>query len=118
MSISPQLVTSARVAGLLRGSSVVGLARCCSPLFVGFAGLQAPPEAAPGVVAPVCVALVVVFAVVSVSLLPQPAPKSSSDVAAKASTGRDMAAQDNHGLRAAVSPHRRLRPCAARPGRV
>src|SRR5436190_802769 len=55
MSISPQLVCITSVAGLLAGSSAVGLGRCCAPLFVGFAGLH-PPAEPPADVVPVVLA--------------------------------------------------------------
>src|SRR5215212_3549464 len=109
MSISPQLVFSTSVAGLLRGSDVFGLARCCSPLFLGLAAVQPPPA---GVVAvlevPPVAADVDVFG--SSSLFPQPAATARNRAAMSASIGRGMGGQDNHGLRDAVSPRGPIRP--------
>ena len=56
MSISPQLVCMTSVAGLLGGSSVVGLGMCCGPLLVAFAALHAPAEPPADVVAVVLAA--------------------------------------------------------------
>src|SRR4051794_20723122 len=112
MSISPQLVVRISVAGLLTGSSAVGFAMCCGPLFVAFAGWQAAPDEAEGVLAVVDVPApdVKVFPVPVSLLLPQPAARRVRRAAVRASFGWDIGGQDNHGLRDAVSPPRRLRP--------
>src|SRR5689334_23529119 len=107
MSISPQFVCSTSVAGLFAGSSVAGLARCCSPLFVGLAGVQAPPEPPAGAVAVLLVpAAADVGAVEPVEslLFPHPAAASATAAARETRTGRDMGAQDNQRPCDAVSP--------------
>src|SRR5882724_4009966 len=114
MSISPQLVVSTSVAGLLSGSTALGFGMCCGPLFLALAGRQAPPDDAEGVLAVVDVPApdVEVFPVPVSLLLPQPAARRVRRAAARASFGWDMGGQDNHGLRDAVSPPGRLRPRA------
>src|SRR5881394_1819145 len=114
MSISPQLVCMTSVAGLLGGSSVVGLGMCCGPLLVAFAALHAPAEPPADVVA---VVLAAPFAAVDVLelLFPHPATETARTAAIMARTGRDMGAQDNQGPREAVSPPGRIRQRAPRP---
>src|SRR5436190_21647198 len=116
MSISPQLVCITSVVGLLAGSSVVGLGRCCAPLFVGFAGLH-PPAEAPADVVPVVLAGFFAWVAVEVEelLFPQPAAATARTAARVARAGRDMGAQDNQGPCEAVSPPGRLRQRAPRP---
>src|SRR6478672_8771006 len=113
MSISPQLVCSTSVAGLLAGSRVVGFGMCCAPLFFGLAGVHAPLDAAFVEAVLVSVAPPAAFAAVELVLsllFPQPATTTARTRASVGATGRDMGAQDNQGPRAPVSPPCRIRP--------